>query len=187
MKDTKDLFYSFPKMESERIRLKKLEEKDAAALNRMAKRDVVYRYLPTFLAERQSGDMLAVIRKSRDDFSEKRSVMLGIYWKEDSSFCGLAEIYHYRKEEKGVTIGYRLAREYWGKGIATEVVALLVEYLFRKTDVEWIVASHFSENPASGKVLAKNGFQRIAASVEEDWGYPQKKVVDRWRLCKENG
>ena len=89
MKDTQDLFDSFPRVENGRILLKKMEKKDADALSQMKKSSEVYRYLPTFLAEQKNTDMFSVIRKSYDDFLERRAIMLGIYWKENHSSCGL--------------------------------------------------------------------------------------------------
>ena len=111
---------------------------------------------------------------------------MGVYLKENGpeEFCGIAEIYHYNSDLSKVTIGYRLAEEFWGRGIATEIVEMMVRYLFRDTDVKLIVASHFASNPASGKVLKKNGFRLIASSAEEDWGYPAKTIVDKWQLTK---
>jgi len=54
-------------------------------------------------------------------------------------------------------IGYWIARQYWGRGYATEagraVVAIARTLGFRR-----VTAAHFIDNPASGKVLSKIGF-----------------------------
>jgi len=183
----KTLFENFPYLENERIIMKRMCEADADALLRMKQNDAVYQYLPTFLIEQQHEDMAEVIRLSNEtEFLTKSAILMGVYLKEGSleTFCGIAEIYHYNADLSRVTIGYRLAQEFWGRGIATEIVDMMIRYLFDETDVKQIVASHFASNPASGKVLEKNGFRLMASSIEEDWGYPSKTIVDKWQLTK---
>ena len=59
---------------------------------------------------------------------------------------------------KSIEIGYFLGERYWGKGIATTAVGLLVEYIKNNFDVIRIYAEVFGHNAASMKVLEKNGF-----------------------------
>lgn len=185
----KKLFEDFPYLEDGRIILKRMREVDADALLNMKQSENVYRYLPTFLIEKQYDDMSEVIRQCNETlFLTKSAILMGIYLTEGATekYCGIAEIYHYKADLAKVTIGYRLAEEFWGRGIATEVVQMMVNYLFFDTDVEMIIASHFTSNPASGNVLKKNGFEMIASSVEQDWGFESKTVVDLWQLTKSN-
>lgn len=54
--------------------------------------------------------------------------------------------------------GYYLAEEYHGRGIMTEAVGLLCEYVFTNTDILRIYAEPFSDNLGSCRVLEKSGF-----------------------------
>jgi ribosomal-protein-alanine N-acetyltransferase len=56
-------------------------------------------------------------------------------------------------------IGYGLAESHQGKGIATAAVRLLVEKIFRKTNLRRLLAYVHEENIASCRVLEKLGFQ----------------------------
>lgn len=56
-------------------------------------------------------------------------------------------------------LGYYLAEEYWGKGIMTEAVKQICEYVFGKSDIIRIYAEPFAYNAASCRVLEKAGFQ----------------------------
>ena len=56
-------------------------------------------------------------------------------------------------------LGYYLAEEYWGKGIMTEAVKQVCEYVFSKSDIIRIYAEPFAYNTASCRVLEKAGFQ----------------------------
>lgn len=56
-------------------------------------------------------------------------------------------------------IGYGIAESHHGKGIATAAVRLLVEKIFRETNLRHLVAYVHEENIASCRVLEKLGFQ----------------------------
>jgi len=59
---------------------------------------------------------------------------------------------------KNIEIGYYVAQEYWGRGIATEAVRQALEYIEKTCDPVRIYAEVFEYNKASMKVLEKNGF-----------------------------
>lgn len=59
----------------------------------------------------------------------------------------------------GGTMGYMFARDHWGQGYATEAGAALIAAGFARFDWPRIEACVFDNNPASGRVLEKLGFQ----------------------------
>ena len=58
-----------------------------------------------------------------------------------------------------VDIGYLLLPEYWNKGIMSEIIEMMLNYLFNEIHLNKICASTFMENIASRKVLEKFGFK----------------------------
>lgn len=56
-------------------------------------------------------------------------------------------------------LGYYIAEEYWGKGIATQAVGQICRYVFDKSDIIRIYAQPFAHNAASCRVLEKAGFK----------------------------
>jgi RimJ/RimL family protein N-acetyltransferase len=66
--------------------------------------------------------------------------------------CGLG-----RRPSGAVELGYWIARAHWGKGYATEASRQLLE-IARTLGLARLEASHFVDNPASGRVLEKLGF-----------------------------
>lgn len=56
-------------------------------------------------------------------------------------------------------LGYYISEEYWGRGIMTEAVKQICEYVFSKSDIIRIYAEPFAYNIASCRVLEKVGFQ----------------------------
>ncbi len=58
-----------------------------------------------------------------------------------------------------VTCSYFLAKEHWGNGYATEANRAFFAACYEKfDDLEDVHADHFTDNPASGRVLRKLGF-----------------------------
>ena len=171
------LFTDLPVLQGEGLLLRPLESADAGDLLRLTRQENVYRYLPTYLFEKQSGDMEAVIRGLYHECLED-SLILGVF--RDRRFCGLAEVYGYRAPILKVSVGYRLLEETWGQGIATEALRLLLRELLTNRGIEIITASTMIENLASARVLRKNGFTLVNHAVDEDWGYPAPTPADKW-------
>lgn len=67
---------------------------------------------------------------------------------------GSAGLGKYRGESE---IGYWIARDFWGRGFATEAARAVVE-IAQMLGHKRLIASHFIDNPASGRVLEKLGF-----------------------------
>lgn len=59
-------------------------------------------------------------------------------------------------------IGYWLGAGLHGKGIATNAVAQMVDLAFNEYKLLRVYAEVFSNNPASARVLEKNGFEQEA-------------------------
>ena len=57
-----------------------------------------------------------------------------------------------------VELGYWLGREHWGKGYASEAARAVIS-VARVLGHRRLVAGHFADNPASGRVLRKVGFR----------------------------
>ena len=70
-------------------------------------------------------------------------------------YCGL----RYLEELNEVELLYGLAKEYWGKGIATKAAKASVSYGFDEANLDRIIALALPENEASKKVIEKTGFK----------------------------
>jgi len=62
-------------------------------------------------------------------------------------------------------IGYWLAKDWWGQGLVTEAARGLLDWGRREHGIESFMAGHFSDNPASGKVLLKLGFDPVGEKL----------------------
>jgi len=55
-------------------------------------------------------------------------------------------------------LGYWIGKPYWGHGYATEAVRALIAHAFDADGFGYLRAGHFSDNPASARVIEKLGF-----------------------------
>jgi RimJ/RimL family protein N-acetyltransferase len=69
--------------------------------------------------------------------------------------CGLG-----RRPSGAVEMGYWIARTHWGRGFATEACKALID-IARTLGLGTVEGSHFTDNPASGRVLEKLGFEPV--------------------------
>jgi RimJ/RimL family protein N-acetyltransferase len=60
--------------------------------------------------------------------------------------------------EREVNLGYWIGRPFWGRGYATEALDGAIAWASRTWKRRALVAGHFADNPASGRVLEKAGF-----------------------------
>jgi RimJ/RimL family protein N-acetyltransferase len=59
---------------------------------------------------------------------------------------------------KNLEIGYFLAEEFWGRGIATKAIKSATSYAFKDFDVLRVYAEPFSDNAGSRRALEKAGY-----------------------------
>ena len=55
-------------------------------------------------------------------------------------------------------VGYWIGKPYWGRGICTEALRLVIDYCFNVKHCTVLWGDFFPSNPASGRVMTKCGF-----------------------------
>lgn len=88
----------------------------------------------------------------------------GIYF--NKSFIGLLNDVSVENDE--VEVGYCLHPNYWNKGYATGALEVAIKELFR-IGYKTVVAGHFAENLASGRVMQKCGMTKIDKTDEIEY------------------
>jgi RimJ/RimL family protein N-acetyltransferase len=72
-----------------------------------------------------------------------------------------------------VEIGWRLAAEYWGKGLATEAARETLRFAFEKVGLESVVSFTVPANMRSRRVMERIG---MTHDPREDFDHPQLPV-----------
>jgi [ribosomal protein S5]-alanine N-acetyltransferase len=67
----------------------------------------------------------------------------------------------YRRPSGVAELGFWLGRQWWGHGYATEASRAVVRHGFANPRLPAFSSAHFTDNPASARVLAKLGFEPV--------------------------
>ena len=87
--------------------------------------------------------------------------------KENNKVIGSLGVEKYGLEDKltefdgyrGREIGFVLSKDYWGRGLMTEAVGAVVNYLFNELDFDFLLCGYYNFNVQSKKVQEKCGFK----------------------------
>lgn len=79
---------------------------------------------------------------------------LGLETYDESNYPELAAL-------QGCEIGYVLSKDYWGKGLMTEAVKTVIDFLFNAENLDFILVGHFDHNHRSARVIEKCGFRYV--------------------------
>ncbi|MGI9551680.1 MAG: GNAT family N-acetyltransferase [Aurantibacter sp.] len=103
----------------------------------------------------------------------------------NGDFCGVIGLILQRDVyRKSAETGYWIGEPFWGKGIATKAVELIVNHGFKKLGLIRIYAGVFEYNTASMKVLEKNDFQK--EGIFQKAVLKNNKIWDEHRYFKHN-
>jgi len=143
------------KIEGKRIYLRKLDEKDATQKYCSWLNDPeVNKYLET-----REATIEELRQYIKDKNKNPNCLFLGIF-KENKKHIGNIKLEPIDFENKKATLGILIGdKEYWGKGIGTEAVKLLVNWSFDNLGLEEVNLGVISENKAAINVYTKAGFR----------------------------
>lgn len=143
------------KIETERVYLTKFKLSDAKRVAKICNDENLTRYLP--LPYPYTLEMAKEWISSQK--TDLKHLDYAVISKETNQLIGSISL-----SDKGdgcKELGYWLAPECHGKGIMTETAQCLISYAFEKLGVHKIIAKHYIENPASGKVMQKCGMNVV--------------------------
>ncbi len=166
-------------MENHNVKLRELKLSDApniaVLLNNKNIWDSLRDYIPFPYTEKDAGVFISMTRK------ENLLHNFAIEYK--SELCGVIgltlqkDIYTNSAE-----IGYWLGEPFWGKGIITQAITLMVEYGFNELELRRVYAGVKDLNFGSMKALEKNGFEK--EGVFKEALIKNGKVYDEHRFYK---
>ena len=143
-----------PKVCTPRLALRAPGLADAPALARLVDDPGVAR-MTTAIPHPYPADTAAdfIDRMARADPARERLFALEAA---DEGFVGLLGFHP--NEQGAPEIGYWLGRPFWGRGYMTEAVRAALAWAGGAWGKRFVMAGHFADNPASGRVLIKAGF-----------------------------
>lgn len=145
-------------LETERLILRKITFKDEPHLFRLDSNEAVHRYLGNSPVK-STEQIKTVIQFIQDQYKKHGIARYAVVLKETNEFIGWAGLKFVEEKINGhhhfYDIGYRIIKEHWGKGYATEAAQAWIDFGFTKLKAKKIFAMVHFENDASIKVLQK--------------------------------
>lgn len=144
------------RLETERLILRPMNAGDIKDIFEMRRDEDVMRYIREPVLSREETENWINLVSSR--WAKDEIGFCSVIEKQSGKFagwCGLWEL----KENAEIEVGYAVAKDFWGRGFASESAQAFLEYGFKKLNLEKIVAVARPENTASRRVMEKIGMK----------------------------
>jgi len=148
-----------PTLETERLRLRWLEERDVEPLYEVFGDPAVMRYWSSPpLADKAAAT--ALLHEIRDYFVSGELYQWGIALADADQVIGTVTLADIDRAHRRAGVGFALAQPAWGQGYATEAVTRLIEHAFEDLELHRLEADVDPRNAPSLRLLQRLGFQR---------------------------
>jgi [ribosomal protein S5]-alanine N-acetyltransferase len=174
-----ETFADVPKIETERLILRKITLDDAEDMYAYASNEEVTRYV-TWDTHTSISDTIEFI----NTFLPQYDAAWGIEVKENGEFIGTVHFVWWQPEHNSAEIGYVLAKEYWGKGLITEAASAITSFGFDHMNLVRIQARCFLENKDSERVMKKLGMSFEGTSRKVMYVNGEHKDLKVYSLLK---
>ncbi len=147
-----------PTIETERLILRPFSIADATEVMRLAGDRAIADTTTNIPHPYKEGMADQWISKHAETFENDRGIAWAITRKADSALLGAISLMGMVKGHQA-ELGYWIGKPYWKKGYCTEAGRAVLRYAFRELELCRVHASHFTRNPASGRVMQKIGMR----------------------------
>jgi len=158
-----------PELVGARVRLRALAAHDANALFALHSDERVMKYW-SFPAWTEGTQAVAHIERMARERTQKEFYPWVATLPGDDNLVGTCSLFGVDREHLRGVIGYALSPALWGRGLASDMLALALDHAFDGIGLNRIEADIDPENVASCRLVERAGFQRE--------GY----LRERWRV-----
>ena len=147
------------RIETDRLILRPFVQEDAQSMYRnWASDPAVTKFLswPTYKSVETAHEILAIWTRQ---YMDPTFYQWAIELKELGQPIGSISVVSHDDRVDMAEIGFCIGKNWWGQGIMTEAMKVVMEYLFMEVGVQRIEAVHDPNNPASGAVQRKCGLK----------------------------
>lgn len=152
-----------PKLETERLILRKFTRDDLDALFLILKDEEVNKFLPWYPMKNLEETKRFYEERYAARYAEPQAYAYAICLKSDNYPIGYIKV----DISDSYDLGYGLRKEFWHKGIVSEAAKAVAEQV-KKDGIPYITATHDVNNPRSGAVMKRIGME-YKYSYEELW------------------
>ena len=174
---------TFPEIELDRLVLNRTSFKDIPKIIEYAGNKKIADTTLNIPHPYKEEDAIFWINNINNGFVNKTQYTFGIRVKDDDQFIGAIGLKVNNRFYRG-ELGYWIGEPFWNKGYASDAVNAILNFGFTEIKLNKIYATHLKENPASGKVMIKNGMIKEAELKDHTIKNGVFKTLIQYRLTK---
>ena len=148
------------RIEGKKVVLRQLKLSDAPLVQKYLKDPVMTKWTLNIPYPYPKNGGVKFIAKARSLKRRNKAIVYAITQKDSDNIVGVISFQDFNWPDKCAELGYWLGKPFWGKGLMTDATQLMLDLGFRVLKLHKIKAGVFADNPASIKVLMKNGLKR---------------------------
>jgi RimJ/RimL family protein N-acetyltransferase len=145
---------------SERLGFRNWRDSDLSVFAEMNADPEVMRFFPNTLSTKESGQAL---KQYQEHFHERGYTYYAVESLQTTQFIGFIGLKYQNFESPctpAVDIGWRILRQHWGKGYASEGARRCLGYAFKTLGLDQVVSHCPTLNKPSERVMQKIGMAR---------------------------
>lgn len=163
-------------LDTARLRLRRPEPRDAAAIAELASDWEVARWTAELPHPYTLDDAHAFVA------AQGGPVVMSIERRLDGALVGIVGLGHHWGENE---IGYWIGRRFWGHGYGTEALRRVARLAFHNFNLPHLRAEILTDNTGSRRVLEKLGFTLVGSIERELPARGTRARLDRWILQRD--
>jgi 8-oxo-dGTP diphosphatase len=178
---------AFAALTTERLTLRPLRPDDAEALHRLINDWEVTRTLavvPFPYRREMADDWIASTRREIERGVAYHLAITG-HEGEQEMLLGSVGMILDAKQRAG-RLGYWVGRRFWGHGVASEAAGRLARWALANLDLDRLVASVATDNPASAAVLHRIGFRQTGEGMGHSVALGRERPVWLFEATRED-
>lgn len=180
-----DNYLYMPDLDTPRLRLRRLTMHDADDIYRYSKDPEVARHV-LWDAHRSIGDSRSYLRYMIRRYRNHEPASWGIEYRETGEIVGTIGFMWIQTDNSAAEVGYSLARRMWNQGIMTEALRAVIDFGFRRMNLNRIEAQHETTNPASGAVMRKCGMVKEGTLRQRLYNKGRYVDVDLYAILRKD-
>lgn len=168
------IFQPFPTLKTERLELRKITASDCDDVFFLRSDKTVTKYIERSKDSqtKNKDDALKFIQEIiTEGFKNNKSITWKITLKNNPKMIGSICLWNFSENYKTAEVGYDLNPIFQNKGIMSEALQYVIDYGFKKLNLDTIEAFTHMKNENSKKLLEKNYFKLVDNRKDDDHIY----------------
>lgn len=176
------------KIETERLVIREFFNSDAKTINKIENQPHILKWMPDF--ESTISETISWIDWRMGQYSkynrENPTVILGITLKKTNQLIGFIGIDSKEEVNNETEIAYFIDIKHLNRGYATEASRAIINWIFKNSDIEFLIAIIQIGNQASQRVIEKVGFEKLDTKTLFVLEEKEDREFYYYRLYREN-